>query len=159
MPPIPPLAPIKLQGLNPAYLIAGKDGKPNPNFILQFNTLIQSLVDQINAIIVAFNLIEQVQALSIAPIPMPPVGDERPALLPLRQSPALPITITVGASPVAWQAIADGTVVISGGVSIIEFSRDGTSFVAYPTRIVPVQTGDIVRITFPVAPTVIFIEG
>ncbi len=174
---LPPLSLIKLQGLNPAYLIAGKDGKPNPNFIIQFNTLIQNLIDQINAIIIAFNMGEFAQVGSIAPLILPaapdpipqtappPVtradfGDALPVpLMPLGKSVALPVPVTVGASPFTYQAPANGTVVIDGGVSNIDLTRDGVNFVAWPARAVPVFAGDQVRIVFPVTPLMTFVEG
>lgn len=52
---LPPLPAVKLQGLNPAYTVTTKDGKPDPNFMIQFNQLINSLVAQINAIVVSYN--------------------------------------------------------------------------------------------------------
>lgn len=58
---LPPLSLVKLQGLNTAYTIATKDGKPDPNFIIQFQTLIDNLTQQINAIVVAFNTAETAQ--------------------------------------------------------------------------------------------------
>lgn len=52
---LPPVPTLKLQGLNTAYTIATKDGKPDPNFIIQFNTLVGNLVSAFNAAVVAFN--------------------------------------------------------------------------------------------------------
>lgn len=64
------------------------------------------------------------------------------------------ISVTPGASPFSYPAPFSGNVVIDGGtVSAIAFSRDGTHFITYPTGVVPVAQGDIVKVTYSAAPT------
>lgn len=62
MPPLPPLNTVPLMGINPAYSITAKGDKPDPNLIIQFNTIVQTLTQQINAIVVAFNTAQAAQS-------------------------------------------------------------------------------------------------
>lgn len=177
---LPPLSPIKLQGLNPSYLIATKDGKPDPNFIIQFNTLIKNIVDQVNAIIIAYNAAQGAQSVAQValaqaaqvdfrsqmgdPLPYPVLGGpSRSDLLPPvfgERSLALPVALTVGASPYSFQAPSAGTVVVNGGtVTGLDFTRDGATLIAFPSGVVPVSAGDTVIVTYAVLPTMTFIEG
>ena len=69
-------------------------------------------------------------------------------------------TITVGGSPFSYTATGNGMVIVSGGtVSLVQFSRDGTTFlsVGFTAGIVPVRKKDIVRVTYTVAPTMTFV--
>lgn len=71
-----------------------------------------------------------------------------------------PESVTIGTSPFTYQAASIGmTLVSGGGVSAMEFSRDGTNF--YPTGsfygAFPLRKADRLRITYTDAPTVTFI--
>ena len=70
-----------------------------------------------------------------------------------------PSVQTLGASPASVTAARDGVLVISAGaVSLIEYGR-GAAFVGLGVLAgaVPVRRGDIIRITYTVAPTVTLI--
>jgi len=70
------------------------------------------------------------------------------------------ITISVGGSPFAYTVPAYGNVVVQGGtVSAITLTRPGGAAVniGVTAGIIPVQTGDIVTVTYSVAPTMTFI--
>lgn len=58
---LPPLSTVPLMGINPSYSITAKGDKPDPNLIIQFNTIVQTLTQQINAIVVAFNAAQAAQ--------------------------------------------------------------------------------------------------
>ena len=66
-----------------------------------------------------------------------------------------PFAPAVGASPFAYQAPFRGTVVVQGGtVSAVTMTR-GASVVTWPAgSVVPVFTGDVVTVTYSVAPTI-----
>lgn len=86
-------------------------------------------------------------ALLLASMP-PDFGDGAPP----------PYAITVGASPFSFQAPFRGTVLISGGtVSAIQWARDGSTFFTYPTGVVEVFTGDMVKVTYSGLPTMTMI--
>lgn len=69
-----------------------------------------------------------------------------------------PIVVTPGASPYTYQAPFAGAVVINGGtVSVIAFSRDHATFFTYPAGIVPVEAGDLVKVTYSSVPTLTMI--
>ena len=73
--------------------------------------------------------------------------------------PSNEVTITVGASPFTYQALARGSVIISGGtVSTVTYSR--TSGVAHLTGqtagMFPVSLGDTLVVTYGSAPTMVF---
>lgn len=66
----------------------------------------------------------------------------------------------VGASPYSYSnPVADGLLVVTGGtVSLIEYGRNGAfTPLGITAGLVPVKSGDVVRITHTVAPTVAFI--
>lgn len=66
----------------------------------------------------------------------------------------VPVVITIGASPFAYTAPANGTVVFNAGtVSAITLTRGSNPAVAYPIGVVPVAAGDVVTVTYSVAPT------
>jgi len=72
------------------------------------------------------------------------------------EAPAAAVSITVGGSPFTFLNPYPGNVVVSGGtVTTIEVSRDGIEF--FNTGIITGQVflcpGDMVRVTFVVAPT------
>ena len=85
--------------------------------------------------------------LELAAIP-PDFGDGAPP----------PFGIAVGASPFSFQAPFRGTVLISGGtVSALQWTRDGSTFFTYPTGVVEVFTGDVVKVTYSGLPTMTMI--
>ncbi|KVD81920.1 hypothetical protein WS62_23475 [Burkholderia sp. ABCPW 14] len=68
--------------------------------------------------------------------------------------------LTVGASPFAYTAQAAGTVVISGGtVSAVTLKRGSPAAISVgeTAGVVPVSAGDIVTVTYTVAPTMDFV--
>ena len=68
-----------------------------------------------------------------------------------------PVAITVGASPFAYTATYGGSVSVSGGtVSNLALSRGGTTVwnTTLSSDVIPVRAGDIVTITYTIAPTV-----
>lgn len=67
--------------------------------------------------------------------------------------------VTISASPMTYTAVIRGQIHIAGGtVSVIEFSRDGENW--YDTAItagfVQMDAGDLLRVTYAVAPTINF---
>lgn len=71
------------------------------------------------------------------------------------------VAITVGASPFAYTALAEGTVTVSGGtVSAISITRGAT---VVPTGVTagvfPLSQGDIITVTYSVLPTMNFIPS
>lgn len=69
-------------------------------------------------------------------------------------------TVTVGASPFSYKAPSSGFVAIDGGaVSLIEFSRDGTTFISVGTGFgaYPVRKNDFIRTTYSSTPTISFV--
>lgn len=69
-------------------------------------------------------------------------------------------SITVGASPYSYKAPSNGFVAIDGGaVSLIEFSRDGTTFISVGTGFgaYPVRKNDFIRTTYSSTPTLSFV--
>lgn len=67
--------------------------------------------------------------------------------------------LTVGASPFTYQAVIRGQVLISGGtVSAIAFSRGQTFYsTGQTTGLFQLDFGDRIRVTYTVAPTMVFI--
>lgn len=63
------------------------------------------------------------------------------------------IPITVGPSPATFQATANGSVVISGTVTGISITRNGTYNLGTTTNMVPMSIGDILTITYSALPT------
>lgn len=73
--------------------------------------------------------------------------------------PQAPETIVVGASPFAYQAVIRGQAHIGGGtVSLIEFSRDGTTWfnTGVTSGFVQMDARDQLRITYTVTPTLTY---
>lgn len=67
--------------------------------------------------------------------------------------------VSISASPMTYTAVIRGQVHVSGGtVSVIQFSRDGTNW--YDTGItsgfVQMDRNDLLRVTYSVAPTIIY---
>lgn len=67
--------------------------------------------------------------------------------------------VTLTASPMSYTAVIRGQAHIAGGtVSLVEFSRDGTNW--YNTGItagfVEMDTRDLLRVTYSVAPTITY---
>lgn len=71
------------------------------------------------------------------------------------------ITLTAGASPYTYTALANGVVIVNGGtVSLIAFVRDGTVVGTGVTAgMFPVSIGDGIRVTYSVAPTMRFVPA
>ena len=77
-------------------------------------------------------------------------------------APAFESGVVVGASPFAYVAPVRGSVIVSGGtVSLIRFSRDGSSFydVGATSGMFPLNAADRLEITYSVAPTVTFVPS
>lgn len=68
-------------------------------------------------------------------------------------------SVSVSASPFSYSAISDGFVSISGGtVSLVQLTRGSVTINAGVTAgIIPVNFGDVVKITYTVSPTVYFV--
>lgn len=87
---------------------------------------------------------------------MPHVGE---VMAKLSGAPAVQV-VTMGASPSSYIVPSSGKIVVRGGtVSLIEIGRGGT-FVNTGLKIavLPVSRGDVVRITYTVAPTVNYLR-
>ena len=78
---------------------------------------------------------------------------------PAAAQPVVPIT--PGASPYSYTAPFWGSVAVTGGtVSAIAISRQGTSIATGLTvGVFPVARGDVLTVTYSVAPTITFIPG
>jgi hypothetical protein len=78
----------------------------------------------------------------------------------LSQSNQAPSAATVGASPFSYTAPQAGVVLISGGtVSLVEYGRGGVfTNIGTVAGAVPVSQGDVVRVTYTVAPTMTFVR-
>ena len=78
----------------------------------------------------------------------------------VRRSKDAPMAQTVGASPAAITAPNDGAMFINGGtVSQVQLTRSGwTLNCGQNANPVPVRTGDVVTITYTVAPSVQFLS-
>ena len=75
-------------------------------------------------------------------------------------APAAETPITLTGSPFTFTAPVRGFVIVQGGtVSLVEFSRDGTTFYNYGTTAgpFPLSAADRLRITYTVLPTMIFV--
>jgi 2-keto-4-pentenoate hydratase len=70
-------------------------------------------------------------------------------------------TLTPGASPYTYTATADGAVIVNGGtVSLIAFVRAGTVVGTGETAgMFPVRSGDGIRVTYSVVPTMRFVPN
>ena len=71
-----------------------------------------------------------------------------------------PTAITIGVSPWTYQFLSGGqaSILVNGGtVSLVEWSRDGTTFFAVAAAtntMIAVSQKDFVRVTYTAAPTV-----
>ena len=68
--------------------------------------------------------------------------------------------VTLGVSPATYSATRKGSVIVSGGtVSLIEFTRNGTDYydVGATSGMFTVNASDVLRITYAVAPDVVFV--
>lgn len=71
--------------------------------------------------------------------------------------PAAELSITVGASPFAYQSTQKGFVVVNGGtVSAISVTRNGTYTTGQTTGVFPLSLADILTVTWSVKPTMTF---
>jgi hypothetical protein len=67
--------------------------------------------------------------------------------------------VTVGASPFTYECQYNGALIVSGGtVSAIAYSRDNVTYYATGATagMFPMSANDYIKITYTVAPTVIF---
>jgi hypothetical protein len=72
--------------------------------------------------------------------------------------PASESTVTLGASPYAYQAAAKGFLIIRGGtVSAAQFARSVTTLTGQTQGIFPLSQGDTLTITYSVLPTVTWV--
>ena len=79
-------------------------------------------------------------------------------LIDKAETPLSVSSVTVGASPFDYTASRDGSLSIVGGtVSAVAYVRQGVSTSLGAVTLVPVKSGDTVRITYTVAPTVVLI--
>lgn len=75
-------------------------------------------------------------------------------------APAAELPITPGASPYTYSAQVKGSVIVSGGtVSVIAFSRDGTTFytTGQTAGMFTLNAQDRLRVTYTVLPTMTFV--
>lgn len=79
----------------------------------------------------------------------------------LVSAPSVAEAVTVGFSPFDYTAIESGALVVrSGTVSAISLIRGPDTIpLGLTSGLIPVGAGDIVRITYTVAPTVTFLPG
>lgn len=106
---------------------------------------------------------------SIVPNSNQPIASDGGLVTPVWQrffnglTPSLdPISaLPVSASPATYKAVQQGTVAISGGTLTAVALTRGAVAVALGAsqRIVPVGTGDVVTVTYSVAPTMNFIPN
>ena len=76
------------------------------------------------------------------------------------QAPPQFLAIAPDGSPFEYQAVEPGHVAVNGGtVSQIQVTRGGNFTVQVSANIVPVAIGDVVRVTYSVAPTLIFMPS
>ncbi len=70
--------------------------------------------------------------------------------------------VTVDVSPYTYSAVKRGSMIVSGGtVSLIEFSRDGTTFydLGQTSGTFPLSASDLIRVTYSVIPDMTFIPS
>ena len=89
-----------------------------------------------------------------------PHSGELWAMLRAPTAPA-PVSVSPTGSPMTWTAASDGVLAISGGtVSLVEVGRAGVFVLAgLVTGLVPVLAGDLVRMTYLIAPTIKFLPN
>jgi hypothetical protein len=74
--------------------------------------------------------------------------------------PAAATAVAVSASPTSFTASERGSVVVSGGtISAVTLNRAGTVLAFGTTRSIPVANGDLVTVTYSVAPTINFLPA
>jgi len=65
--------------------------------------------------------------------------------------------ITLGPSPATFQAISNGSVLVSGGtVSLVSLKRNKTYNLSGSSGLFPLSIGDVLTITYTVAPTCVW---
>jgi hypothetical protein len=113
--------------------------------------LLQS-VEQPNGVDIA-RLQQQLDSVLVLAA-LAPIPDAAPHAQPAQ-------TVTVGASPFVYRALADGLLSItSGTVSAVAIIRQTVSVATGLTSgLVPVRRGDQVQITYSVVPTVVFLPN
>lgn len=75
-------------------------------------------------------------------------------------SPGAISPVVVAASPSSFTASSGGAVAISGGtISAVTLRRSGTTVAVGTSRLVPVENGDVVTVTYSAAPTMNFIPN
>lgn len=77
-----------------------------------------------------------------------------------RLAPALETVVTVGVSPFTFSSSVGGFVLITGGtVSLVEFSRDGSTFHDYGTTVgqFQINAADLLRVTYSAPPDMVFV--
>lgn len=68
--------------------------------------------------------------------------------------------VTVSASPTSFTASERGSVVISAGtLTSVTLTRGGTAVSFGTTRSIPVSNGDLVTVSYSVAPTITFLPA
>jgi hypothetical protein len=70
--------------------------------------------------------------------------------------------VTVGASPYTYSAAKRGAMIVSGGtVTLIEFSRDGTTYydMGATSGTFPLSATDLIRVTHAGAPDMTFVPS
>lgn len=75
-------------------------------------------------------------------------------------APALEAPVIPTGSPFTYSPQVRGFMILTGGtVSLVEFSRDGTTFYNYGTIVgtFPLNAADRIRVTYTVAPTLTFV--
>lgn len=89
-----------------------------------------------------------------------PHSGELWALMRAQTAPA-PVTIAPTSSPMTWTATSDGVLALAGGtVSLVEVGRAGVFVLAgVLAGMVPALAGDMVRITYVVAPAMKFLPN
>lgn len=75
-------------------------------------------------------------------------------------APELELPVTPTGSPFTYSAPNGGSMIVSGGtVSLIEFSRDGSTFydVGQTSGMFSLSAADLLRVTYAVAPDMVFV--
>lgn len=83
----------------------------------------------------------------------------RPWFLALQSlwDPAPESSVTAGSSPFAFTVNQPGALLVSGGnVSAISFKRTTTTVLGITSGFIPCGVGDVITITYTVAPTLVF---
>lgn len=76
------------------------------------------------------------------------------------QPPSAMLTLTVGASPFAYQVLEPGNIFITGGsVSLVQLTRGSDTITLQAGVLIPVSIGDIITTTYTVLPTIRFLPN